>query len=295
MTKIAIASCCKIQWVKAQIAWKDIESEKPDLLLLLGDNVYMNNSKWDHDGMEQSYRRQMKEPNFSSLIEHVPFLATWDDHDFGVNDSRGAEIQEWKRKKSRALFREFMIDKRLKNRVSMPRGKGVYSSMVINDIKIIMLDVRYYRTGSKRTAATLLGDQQEEWFWNELDNKQRYTIVASGSCIKDGADGEKWVDFGRFYRAFRERVSRPDRVLFVSGDIHRNKFRDHGSFFEAISSGIGRPKMHGTYPNRRRGKPLDNYGILDFSSSRVTVRLKGRFSYDNHERVINAKTWTLKN
>jgi phosphodiesterase/alkaline phosphatase D-like protein len=44
MTKIAIASCCKISGqnsVENQIAWQKIESEQPDLLLLAGDNVYM--------------------------------------------------------------------------------------------------------------------------------------------------------------------------------------------------------------------------------------------------------------
>ena len=41
MTKIAIASCCKIQIQPVQPAWSRIKAENPDLLLLLGDNVYM--------------------------------------------------------------------------------------------------------------------------------------------------------------------------------------------------------------------------------------------------------------
>ena len=36
-----------------QPAWANIEAESPDLVLLLGDNAYMRNSRWDHDGLEE--------------------------------------------------------------------------------------------------------------------------------------------------------------------------------------------------------------------------------------------------
>ena len=113
MTKIAIASCCKIQYVPDQPGWEEIEDERPDLLLLLGDNVYMRNGSWDHPYMEERYKEQLKERHFKSLLGAVPFLATWDDHDFGPNDTNGAEVADWQRRESRRLFRRFMRDPRL--------------------------------------------------------------------------------------------------------------------------------------------------------------------------------------
>ncbi len=104
MTRIAIASCCKIQNVGDQPVWSEIEEHDPDLLLLLGDNVYMPNSRWDHGFMEQRYKEQFAEPHFASLIQKVPFLATWDDHDFGINDSRGAYISDSYRRESGRQF-----------------------------------------------------------------------------------------------------------------------------------------------------------------------------------------------
>ena len=289
MTKIAIASCCKIQMQRDQPAWAEIESEQPDLLLLLGDNAYMLNNKWDHDYLDARYKEQFKEKNFASLIKKVPFLATWDDHDCGVNDSRGGEIADWKRRKSRALFHKYMGGAVAKNRPE------VYASYELDDIKIIMLDVRYYREriSRRKPNATLLGAKQEAWLWKELDHSKRYTVIGSGSCIKDGADRETWMDFKQFYKEFRARIADVKRILFVSGDIHRNKFNDHQGFFEAISSGIGRKEKHGKWPNQRTGKPLDNYGIIDFRSNAVTVSLRGRRRKDRIEREIRSSTWTL--
>lgn len=256
--RIAIASCCKIQMVPEQVGWAEIAAEEPDLLLLLGDNAYMNNSEWDHEGLDRRYREQFEEPHFRALIDDVPFLATWDDHDFGFNDSAGEEIDDRKRRKSRKLFDKYMWDPRLRKKIRKPKSSGIYYSYDIGDVRIIMLDVRYFRTSSKRKGATMLGFEQEEWFWRELDYDQRYTVVGAGSCVAEGAKNQTWRDYRDFYAAFEDWVVPEDRVLVVTGDIHRNKFRSHGKFFEAISSGIGRPRMYGKYSNQRRGKPLDN-------------------------------------
>ena len=90
MTRIAITSCCRGHSFDEQPVWADIEEEKPDLLLLLGDQIYMNNHEWRHWELDKYYQMQLAEPHFAWLIEKVPFLATWDDHDFGPNDARGA-------------------------------------------------------------------------------------------------------------------------------------------------------------------------------------------------------------
>lgn len=295
MTKIAIASCCKIQYVPDQPGWEEIEDERPDLLLLLGDNVYMRNGRWDHPYMEKQYKRQMKEPHFKSLLERVPFLATWDDHDFGPNDTNGAEVADHRRRESRRLFRKYMRDPRLVSQINTPSSTmGIHYSVNFGDIKIIMLDVRYYRTGKKRKNATMLGKEQEEWLWRELEHNKRYTIVAGGSSIgqtKNGKSGYEgsWSGYPRFLKEFRARVKRSHRVLVLGGDIHKNKFRSHPTFFEVVSSGIGRPEKRG----RKHGDPMHNYGILEFSSSRVSVSLRGKTSRDQY-KVINGSSWRLR-
>jgi len=294
MIKIAIASCCKIQNVRSQPVWSDIESEDPDLLLLLGDNVYMNNSRWDHVGMVRRYQEQLAEPHFESLIKKVPFLATWDDHDFGINDSRGAHIKDAYRKESRRQFYKYMRDKSIWTKVKHPRRSGIFYSYDIEDIRIIMLDVRFYRTYSSRKNATMLGAKQEEWFWDQLDNDKRYTIVGTGTCVDTGAKNQTWKDYKMFYKGFSERIIPNDRVLVVSGDVHFNRYKNHGHFHEVISSGVGRPKKIKTRSGGIKWGPnLANYGILKFYRSKVTVNLRGRYARDREERIIRSRDWRL--
>ncbi|MCY7307133.1 MAG: hypothetical protein LH632_13490 [Rhodoferax sp.] len=40
--KIAVASCIKIQSTNPQPVWIEIQHERPDALLLIGDNIYLN-------------------------------------------------------------------------------------------------------------------------------------------------------------------------------------------------------------------------------------------------------------
>ncbi len=282
MTKIAIASCCKIRGQKSQKdqpAWQSIEEERPDLVLLLGDNVYMRQSgpRWDLRQLKSVYEVQFREPHFASLLDNVPYMATWDDHDFGPNDSRGAsERDKPYRARSRRLFHRFMKDGINNNRPE------VYCSHVVNDVKVIMLDVRYYRTGLRQRNPTILGSKQERWLWRELDHNSKFTVVGSGTCLESGAPRDKWSAYRDAYARLREHLKQVPRLLFVSGDLHKNTFKTHDGFFEVISSGIGR---------KERGRPLNNYGIIDFGRTRVRVSLRGTH---RREKTIRTNSWKVE-
>lgn len=282
MTKIAIASCCKVQMQHDQPAWAAIESENPDQLLLLGDNVYMLNDRWDHAYLRDRYVDQLAVPEFASVISNVPYMAIWDDHDFGVNDSRGAYVSYSRKRRSRDLFHQYLPG------AINPDRPRIYTSHVINDVKIIMLDVRTWRTYSNRIDATMLGDDQEQWLWNELQHPHRFTVIGTGSCVSAGADRETWKDFDRFYSEFLNRV--PSRTLVVSGDIHKNAFQSHQGFFEATSSGIGRK----TKPSGGRpAVPMNNYGIITFGNQRVTIDLRGDQAANQIRKQIRVSNWSL--
>ena len=40
--KLAVASCAKLQQTNPQPVWAEIMAERPDVLLLLGDNIYLD-------------------------------------------------------------------------------------------------------------------------------------------------------------------------------------------------------------------------------------------------------------
>lgn len=283
MTKIAIASCSKIGGAKYTIqkiqpAWKSIEDERPDIVVLLGDIVYMRQSgpRWQLDQLDLQYQEQFKESNFSSLIASVPFMATWDDHDFGPNNACGDTDEDRPfRARSRRLFHQHM-----KKAINNNRPE-VYCSHVVGDVKIILLDGRYYRTGLQHPSPTILGAVQEQWLARELNHGHKYTVVGCGTCLTHGDPNDKWQAYTQAYVRLQNMLAAVPRLLYVSGDIHENKFVSHGNFHEVISSGVGRQE------NRR---VLNNYGIIDFRAAKVNIQLRGAHASDH---AIRTRDWRV--
>jgi hypothetical protein len=137
--KIAFTSCMDAERVPVQPIWQKIEQDAPDLLMLLGDNIYMDwgvtlggEPKWkqiflnDPEGpkrfAEEMYRRyalQWSVKEFRNFIttfvnKHGPehLLVTWDDHDFAWNNSYGegqskSSVPIEVKTISKALFEQF--------------------------------------------------------------------------------------------------------------------------------------------------------------------------------------------
>ena len=306
-----MTSCCKLRQVGARNAWSALlqERPRPDWLLMLGDNVYP--TWWQQRSLAAGrttpraaltshYARLFGDPSFRALVDpgaepRTRFLATWDDHDFGGDDLNGAEPPHRAyRDATREVFLEYLAG------AVQPRSE-VYCSLVLrSDLRVIMTDARYYRTAPDSAEATLLGSLQEEWLLGELAKPERIKILGSGSCLgfatgKDYTQG--WNLYGRWFAAFREAVRRHHaegkRLLFVSGDLHQNRFVDHRTsgaeapILEVISSGACR-RRHNVIP---WSTPLRNYGILDVEESDLAIRLEGALARDRRAVKVALDSW----
>ena len=110
---------------------------------------------------------------FTQLTSTIPTYAIWDDHDFGKNDSDGSN-----KTKDAALkaFNEYWPNPKKSDR----EENGIYTSFVINNIEIFMLDTRYHSNKDKKNP-TLLGEKQFSWLCRGLKaSKARYKVIASG-------------------------------------------------------------------------------------------------------------------
>lgn len=294
MTRIAFASCANIELRShGQIAWAQMADATPELLLLLGDTTYMNwddplpgETGWEPERLAANYARQFDVPDFQHLLQAQPTLAIWDDHDLGPNDSCGGEMPAEQVAFSRALFDRYLHMAINANKPQM------YCSHDIGPVRVIMLDVRTHRTHSNgNLPPTVLGDAQEGWLWHQLaTNTQPYTVIASGSVTDRGIDGHKFRDYPVFYQRLLQELrhggktgadGRPRKVLFLSGDIHDNRWRPQAGFFEATSSGVACIAP-------RNGPPIDNWGLLEFDTTadEVRIHLRGRApSYTRTHRV----------
>jgi PhoD-like phosphatase len=304
--KIAFVSCAYATYRDSQPAWKQILAAKPDVLLMLGDNAYMSwyGSDWDFKALEDCYRAQFAVKEFRAVIDSIPTLAIWDDHDCGPDDTFGAEAPPDRLAKTREMFDRWMGFARNNN---PPHMYCTYEDLP--EVKIVMLDVRSYRTSSAAEHATLLGAAQEKWLWEQLDPdtapQKLLTIVASGTGFSVGKPGHRVEDYKSVADGIRSRLafqpggagSLGRRALFLGGDVHYNKFVTHkAGFYEAISSGVACFLPH-TYtesdfvPERYS----DNWGLITIGDARVQIdffanpHTKGNPS----RRVIDIDSWTV--
>ncbi len=240
--KIAFTSCCSIgrPGQSSQPVWGIIHAQKPDLVILLGDNVYIGKDGYavgdelfDTQILEDKYRRQLAEPHFNKLLCDVPYLAVWDNHDFGLPGHSfkagnphvkryGAEVSTEYRNAARDLFNRY-----LKYRSVVPYSEHVYCSYTVSNIKFIMLDVRSLQQDPDDGAdATLLGACQEEWLMNELESSTaEINVICSGIPYAFGKNG--WKKHKNWFRRFNKKLKTVSKPIFLGGNIHSNEFKQH--------------------------------------------------------------------
>lgn len=143
--KIAFGSCNNQSMENT--LWTAISENNPSVFIWGGDVIYSDT--FDPKVLEKNYQKQLENPAYQKFSKSVEILGTWDDHDYGDNDA-GAEYPL--KKASQKLFLDF-----LKTSAADPirLQEGIYNSKTYRvgaqEIKIILLDTRYFRTALTRS------------------------------------------------------------------------------------------------------------------------------------------------
>jgi alkaline phosphatase D len=92
--RIAFGSCAK-QW-QYQPIWQAVIDLKPDLFLFLGDAIYADTdgkTAWNvtEKQLRGEWNRLADKPEFQAVRAKIPFMAVWDNHDYGTHNG-GAEF-----------------------------------------------------------------------------------------------------------------------------------------------------------------------------------------------------------
>lgn len=315
-TKIAFTSCIRYEAFQSQPQWKEIEDNNPDFLFLLGDQIYMDYGwkLFNKEGngkpkgytpseferiMESKYRQQWSEPHFKSLLnkmrERQGFHGIWDDHDFAWNNACGKDASDEIKQISRRLFHDWM-------QCSNNRPE-VYYTIDIPLARVIFLDNRYYATKPNAENATLLGAAQFEFLRSKLEHDLPYTIICSGLTLTQGTKmpftqgtPADWKRFKADYSRFCELISSSKKVLFLGGDIHKNKFLPPSSerpCYEIISSGLAVNYF---------GLPFGfddkhNWGLVEYDDTEVIITLIGKNILGKSRRSeyrIDSNSWLFQ-
>ncbi len=224
------------RYAEGQI-WKSIGQQQPNALVLLGDTPYIDTT--DLSKQRSAYRSFWQDPGLAAVIRSTPVLATWDDHDYGRNDTVGKLAG---RENSRRAFGEYHALGSLGDGES----EGIYSRHRIGPVDLFILDTRWFgKTEPSPFAAdkpTLLGSKQWAWLKKGLEASRAPFKIISCGMIFNGATRPGKTDHWGHYPHERQALidfigeTPIPGVLIVTGDIHRCR---HLSY--PASEGAGYP------------------------------------------------------
>jgi len=283
LTKVLFGSCIKQEQPMPLL--RTIVEQRPELFLMLGDNIYGDTT--DMDVMRAKYAKLRQNEHFSKLLDTCPVLATWDDHDYGVNDGGASYI---KRDESQKLFVDFWRDTADSPRRARP---GVYDAAIIGPpgkrLQVILLDTRYFRgplkSGERRTGGpyvptedptiTMLGEPQWEWLEMQLRQPAEFRLIVSSiQCVASAAGQETWSNLPLERKRFFDLLHKTNAqgVVVISGDRHWSELsveRELAPYpvYDLTSSSINQIHPRGT-PTENTNRDLpdtyhrENYGAL---------------------------------
>lgn len=220
--RFVFGSCASNRYVKEDGVWQAIANRKPQQLVFLGDTPYIDSTELERQ--RSAYRAFWKYPGLDRLARGTAIAATWDDHDYGLNDAVG-EISN--RHRSRRAFLEYHAMGPLGD----GKGGGIYTRFRRGPVEVFLLDTRWYgKTGPSPLdpdQPTLLGVEQWEWLKEGLKNSTApFKIISSGMIFNGSVRPGKtdhWMQYPYERNGLLQFIGEEEipGVLIVTGDIHR--------------------------------------------------------------------------
>ena len=296
LTRIAFGSCAHQD--KEQPIWANVNRFNPELFIFLGDNIYGDTE--DMAVMRAKYNKLAAKPGFQELRKKTPMIATWDDHDYGVNDG-GFEYP--KKKESAELFLDFW-----QVPANHPRRShsGIYGAYYYGPpgkrVQVILPDNRTFRSPllglsvepedkgnylvNPDPKSTMLGEAQWDWLEAELRQPADIRIFASSTQVLADAPGyEAWVNYQADYQRLIDVIdfTQAEGLFMISGDTHYAELSRRTDavpypLYDLTSSGLTEVwKFLAPNKNRIAQAPLaQNFGriTIDWSGSDPLVTME---------------------
>ena len=296
ISKIGFGSC--LNQNKPQDIWYKVIDEKPELFILLGDNIYGDTK--DMEVLQKKYDLFGSKPGFVELRKRTKVIATWDDHDYGVNDG-GKEYP--KKEESKKIFLKFFEEPENSTRW---KHKGIYTSYIFgeqgNRLQIIVLDCRtfrdrlmrvrldldckgpYYKMPSKKKS--FLGEEQWKWLEEEFKKPADLRLIcASTQFLVDFNGWEAWINMPHQRERMMKLIenTKANGTFFISGDLHYSELsrikRDSCYYlYDLTSSGMTHGHDCDGGNKNRVGSPFmkPNFGLIsiDWSAEKILFEVK---------------------
>ena len=278
----AIASCMDDHFRDLQAKmWRDVQAQRPDLLLLIGDNVYADARAGQKIPPEEitpgliwtRYVETWLTLELFRMKRLIPSVAIWDDHDYGINN--GNRTFRY-RSEALAIFDAFYSQEAMRG--SLERGPGIARVFKAWGQQFLLLDNRSFRSPKGEKPQTHFGREQADWTLEKLRAFAGPSILVSGDQwfgsyhTFESYEGDHPDDFSEFISRIR---ATGRKVFFVSGDRHLTELMRVSEetlgyqTYEFTSSAIHAkvyPSQWKEIPNPRQieGEAnVQNYGIVE--------------------------------
>ncbi len=281
---IAFGSCARFLSDREQSIWNAVYKEHPDLFFWVGDNIY--GDALDSDILREEYLRQRDVDALQSVIRNIPNLATWDDHDFGLNNHDKTNPIK---KEALAVFKQVWANPSY----GEDDNAGVYFKYSYSDVDFFFIDGRYHRGPNAKpdsSEKSLLGKRQYEWLTKNLaESKAIFKLIISGSgwASTKGIGSDSWSSFlterNRLFDFITK--NKVGGVVLLSGDTHVGELnaipwsKNGGYDFYDL---VGSPLAQSTGRNWMEGKREIRIRPVYFSGpnfGRVTFHLDTKSPY----------------
>lgn len=312
--RFALVSCMDdaLTSVQKQI-WPELLAQTPDAIVFAGDNTYAdraNGKSRPITAEEQLWERYADSRSELELFKAnplIPVVATWDDHDYGIND--GDRTFTFKNQAS-SVFYAFFPQK--KPAPGFEKGPGVASWWTAFGVQFALLDDRTFRSPNKADLAdqTHFGEDQELWLKEGLAAAKTPIFLLSGDQFFGGYHNFESYE-GSHPKSFKTQVARWRKftsapIVFLSGDRHLSEIikvpQEHLGYttYEITSSGLHAKVYAQAFekapsPHQLSGKAGEyNYSLIEIMDA-----TKGRLQLDVTafglgKKVIYQNTLTVK-
>lgn len=317
--RFALISCTDDNLVQEQRSqWADVFSQSPDAIFAIGDNVYSDYRNGTYLGKnidpQTLWNRYAETRNSLAVFRQprlTPILATWDDHDFGMNDGNETYPHIEKARETMQAFFPVLADAKM-----ILDGPGVSRALKVGGQAFLLFDDRSFRSENEapsvcrknpnhelcRTKAwsakpesTHFGRIQEDWAFSLMKKHNGPIWLISGDQWFgdyhpfESFEGNHSANFSAFLKKLEDTIRETAKtgnhpaLLFASGDRHLTEIMKVKPLpglkyetYEFTSSGMHAKMFPGAwkeFPNPRQ--VAGESGVMNYSLFDTSLQLDG--------------------
>ena len=307
ITKVLLGSCLDEEKGPSK-ALMSLPGENADLFLMVGDNVYgdrdgraYTNNQADLDELKESFADLALREDFIKVRQSVPMMVSWDDHDYGANDS-GKEFPF--RGLAERIHEVFwgLEDQ------DVGQWPGTYYARTFGPegqrTQVIMLDTRFFRSGLTPTddwgakgkeryipapdgsMQDMLGSVQWTWLENQLRQPADIRLIASSIQVMPTAHGfEAWSTMPEERQRLFDMIEKTNAtgVVFLSGDRHTAFVYEEDGILPYTANELTSSSLNVSFQSESSevdvrqvgaGFAPENYGTVEIDWAARTLQLK---------------------